>query len=617
MKKILGIAAAVCAAVLMMCSCGRELGVTLEQDEKPPAEAEGSWSVFVYMCGDSGTKARDAIEELCGFEYPANVNIVIETGGEPQWDIEGISSDYLQRFVVQEGSLFLADQKQSANMGEYGTLSDFLSWGVNTFPAQNNMLVLMGDGTGTEMLSDKIYSGDSMTVEEISYAVSLAGKRFDIVAFDGSHGASFEMASSLSPYAGYMLASEEKCVGFDYERMAEILIEYPYVSAQELGQIMCDDYWAKCTEMGYDQMAAMSLTDLSHISPLAQALDGMASVMASSTDGLETYGRLARNVLAAQSCAGSGDMVDLGSLAAAIAENVGEPAQGVLDALSQAVIYNVRGGLRQSSSGLSVYYPQEIDEAKLNNYMTAMTSDNYRLFVKSITPGTNIADDYISADYRDSWAWCDYVGREFSISSYMTDDSRYALAITGDMNIVKDVVLNRYFYYPESNAYYSMGFDNNLDCDWEGGRYMDNVTPLAPMLNGHIMQADLADEIRDVGKIYITPVLINDEMGEVISFYSWESGEYEIVGIWQNGSPIEPGMDDRVATVHSIMEQEDTLLTGKEFRPVFGLKIKNKSLPAGQYALEYSLEDIYSLKRRAVPAYMEKDGSEIRIYQEQ
>lgn len=616
MKKLLGIFAAF-FALLTLSSCGSAPSVTLEQQERLAPTADGSWSVLIYMCGESGSKSQEAIEELCAMEYPSNVNFVIQTGGQADWNTEGIDGEFLQRFVVQEDSLFLMDQKQTASMGEYETLRDFLIWGVQSFPAEHYMLLMMGDGTGTEVLDDKLYGNDSLTVEELSYAVSLAGQRFDMIGFDGAYNASYEIASSLSPYAGYMVASEEKCVGWDYGRLAEILVEFPYVSPPELGQLICDDYYVKCTELGYDSMATMSLIDLSHISQLSQAFEGMAEIMASSTDSLDTYGALSRNALAAQDCVGSDDMVDLASLAGAIGENVGEPAQGVVNAVAQTVIYSVRGSLRPSSNGLSIYYPQSIDEEKLNNYMTAMTSDSYKLFVKCISPGTEVTDDYVTSDYRDSWAWCDYVGREFSISSYMTDDSRYALAITGDMNIVKDVRLNRYFFYPESNAYYSMGYDNNLDCDWAGGQYMDNVTPVAPMLNGNIVQADLSDEIRDVGKLYVTPVLINDELAEVVSFYSWESGEFDIAGVWQGGAPIKPGMKDRVATVHRIMEDENTLLTGKTFHPIFGLSMKNKSLPGGTYTLEYELEDIYSLVRRAVPAYMEKDGSEVRVYQQQ
>lgn len=616
MKKLLGIFAA-SFLMLMLCSCSSSTSVTLDEHERPQPTANGSWSVLIYMCGESGTKSQETIDDLCKMDYPSNVNFVIQTGGQSEWGTSGIDGEFLQRFVVQENSLFLKDQKQSANMGSYETLQDFLTWGVETFPAERYMLLIIGDGTGTEVLNDKLYDNDSLTVEELSYAVSLAGQRFDIVGFDGAYSASYEIASSLSPYAGYMIASEEKCSGWDYGRLAEVLVEYPYVTPQELGQLICDDYYAKCQEIGSDSMATLSLIDLSHISQLSQAFEGMAEIMASSTDSLDTYGRLARNALAAQSCIGSDDMVDLASLAGAIAENVGEPAQGVVNAITETVIYNVRGSLRPGANGLSIYYPQSIDEEKLNEYMLSMTSDSYKLFVKCISPGIEVADAYVTSDYRDSWAWCDYVGREFSISSYMTDDSRYALAITGDMNIVKDVRLNRYFFYPESNAYYSMGNDNNLDCDWENGQYMDNVTPVAPALNGNLIQADMEDEIKDVGKLYITPVLINDELADIISFYSWESGNFEITGIWQDGSFVNPGFNDRVATVHRIMEEEGTILTGKTFRPILGLRIENESLPSGTYVLEYQLEDIYSKIRKAVPAYMEKNGSETSVYQQQ
>ena len=615
MKKILGILSAV-FVLLALCSCDSAPKMTLEERARTQlAQANGSWSVLIYMCGENGTKSADALRDLCQRDYPPNVNIVVQTGGDTQWNTDGINSDYLQRFVMQKGSMFLKDQKQSASMGDYETLHSFLTWGMENFPADRYMLVLMGDGTGTEVLDDKLYGDDSLTVEELSYAVSLSG-RFDIIGFDGAYNASIENAVSLSPYAGYMIASEEKCAGWDYGRLADILIEYPYVEPNELGQLICDDYIEKCTKDGYPRMASLSVTDLSHISQLAQAFDGMADVMVSATDSLESYGRLARNALGAQRCVGSNDMVDLASLAAAIAENVGEPAQGVVHAIEQAVIYNVRGDLRPNANGLSVYYPQSIDADKLNLYMKAAVSDRYKQYIKCISPGVQIADEYVINGYEQSWAWCDYVGREFGCSSYMTPDSRYALKINGDMEIVKDVRLKKYFYYPQSNAYYSMGADNNLDCDWAGQEYMDNVTPIAPALNGNLVQADLCDEIRDVGKIYMTPILLNDQMGELISFYSWEKGKYEIVGVWQNGSPVHPKYRDRVATVHQVREQDGMILPGKVFKPFFGLRMQNKALPNGNYKLEYELTDVYSKARLADPANLDKNGNEIKIYQQ-
>lgn len=608
MKKLLGAFAAV-FLMLALCSCG-SVRVTLDEDERPEAaDGSESWSVLIYMCG-GGEKSYDTINSLCEREYPANVTFAIGTGGGSDWKTNGIDGDFLQRFVAQKGSLFLKDQVQLASMGSHETLADFLKWGIDAFPAKHYMLILSGGGSGTEMLGDKTFNGDVLTVEELSYAVSLSGQSFDIIGLDVPYGACFENASSLSPYAKYMVASEEQCAGWDYGRLADCLIQYPYVMPNELGQIICNDYMAKCEDNGISELAAMSVTDLSQISVLAQAFDGMADVMADSVDSLDSYGALARNVLTAQTCVGSGDMVDIASLAAAIAPNVGEPAQGVADAIGQAVIYNTKGSLRPESNGLSVYYPQTIDEEKLNTYMKSMVSDNYKHFIKSIAPNVNVVDAYVSSDYNESWAWCDYVGRDFGCTAYMDELSRYSMTIDGDMSIVKDVRLTRYCFNADTNSYHSLGTDKELDCDWAGQKYAYNTSMTAPFLNGQPIQADFAGEVRDMGRLYTTPLIVNDETAMLISFRAYETNRLKPLGIWQNGSMLNIGRSDVITPVHNIMSDDEMLMTGKSFRPVTGIRISDKKLPDGSYILEYELEDIYSKIRRPTTAALDKKGGE-------
>lgn len=617
MKRVLTVLILAAAVLMTVCSCGGDVKVTLDEAKRTESENNSSsWSVLIYMCGDSGGKASEAIKELCSFKYPQNVNIAVQTGGSSEWDIDGINADYLQRYVMQKGSMFLKDQKQSASMGDYETLRDFMSWGLETFNTDKYMLIIMGDSDGTEIFNDSLYNNDSLTIEELSYAVSLTGHKFDIIGFDGSYTASFETAAALSTYADFMIASEERSIGWDYGYLADCLIRYPYVEPLELGQIICDSYYEKCIDEDYEAMASMSFTDLSQVSYIAQAFDGMAGMMLSATDSLDDYGALSRNMLGAQNCVGSDSMVDLVSMAYSIAANAGDSAQSVIDAVSRAVVSKVNGTLRLNAGGLSVYYPKHLDEEKLNLYMKTTVSDNYKNFIKCIAPGMNVVDDYVSGGYEESWAWCDYVGREFSCGSYISDDSRYSLRIAGDMNIVKDVRLKKYYFNSGANAYLSMGADNNLDCDWAGQTYMDNVTMQSIKLNGKIVQADMVDEIRDVGKIYEIPIMVNNKMGSVTVFYSWAEGKYEILGAWIEGSRYEPEFGDTIVPLHEVLDESETILTGDSFRiGIGGLKISNASLPNGSYKLQYNLEDIYFKLRTADPAVIEKSGKEIKIYQ--
>ena len=606
MKRIFGILAA--ALTLMLTACGTPATQTT-LNERPRLEPTDTskWSVFIYMCGDDTEKSAEIFSELCSSDYPSNINVVIETVGTDDM--------YLQRLIPQKDSLFLKDQEPLTSMGDYETLQNYLTWGIENYPADKYMLLIVGDGTGTDVLRDKNFDNDVLTVEELSYAVSLSGRTFDTIALDSAHSASLELASALSPYAGYMVASEEKCAGFDYANLKDCLIQYPYVSARELCQIMCDEYYKKCVEKNCEQMATLSVTDLSHISQLTQAFDGMADTMVDTVDSLDAYGALARNILAAQTCVGSDDMIDLGSMAVSISENVGEPSHGVLNAIGQTVIYNVKGELRPDASGLCVYYPQKLDKDKLNRYMNDACSDNYKQFIKCISPDIYIEDKFVSSGYEESWAWCDYVGREFDCSSSVDENSKYTMQINGEINIVKDARLKRYYYYPDSNAFYCLGSDNNLICDWAAQTYTDNSPHTVPKLRGQLLQMDLADEVKDFGKMYTVSAIINNEVGELVVYQPWNTEKYEITGVWLNGSLIKPGYRDKITPLHSVRGDAETQLTGKTVTGGFGFKIKSASMPSGSYVYEYELEDIYSKIRIPDPVNVTKDGKTITVSQ--
>lgn len=76
-------------------------------------------------------------------DMPESTNVILETGGTSRWwSDQDIPDDQLQRYIVREGSLALCQGMENASMGDAQTLSDFLSWGQEHYPADRNILVL-------------------------------------------------------------------------------------------------------------------------------------------------------------------------------------------------------------------------------------------------------------------------------------------------------------------------------------------------------------------------------------------------------------------------------------------------------------------------------------------
>ncbi|MBP5605694.1 MAG: Clostripain family protein, partial [Ruminiclostridium sp.] len=124
-------------------------------DEHEPMGEEGTWTIFVYLCGtdleseDFYGAATDDIIEMLNASPNDDVRFVIQTGGTSQWANELFSADASERYLITGGDIQLVDSGPRANMGDASTLTDFLKWGVTEYPAAKMGLVFWDHGGGS------------------------------------------------------------------------------------------------------------------------------------------------------------------------------------------------------------------------------------------------------------------------------------------------------------------------------------------------------------------------------------------------------------------------------------------------------------------------------------
>lgn len=620
-RVILTIAAVIAAFMLASCSSGEV--VYEPQTNKLPSNGS-SWTVLVYMCGSEAEKENgvysDKLKQIMSVDYPENITVAVQTGGSSMWHMNGVYSDYMQRFEAGKDTLYLVDQSVSADMGNYRTLSDFIDWGMSNYSSDKYMLILAGSGGNCidGMGYDGLYENNSLNLEEISYAMSLANRKFDIVGLDASLMGSLETASALSTYADYMVSSQslqgEDC--WDYAGFLQYLCSNPMSSEEDICREICDTYYKKCLSHRTAFGVSMSVIDMSKISALNQAFDGMAGDMLLSANSMENLAQLSKAMDTvhvyggATESEGYSNLIDLGDIAVKAHGCIGNTANMLIEALNDAVLYRVCGEKEANSTGLSVYYPFDSNNDKLQQYMEIATSAKYKEFLRKICINCSVEDPSGSEDYTSSWAWNTY-NEDMQTLEYSSilDMNSYELNILGNMDMFKRVSINIYKSLRDGSYVYVGNYDR-LDSDWEAGIFKDGFDGRMLTLCGKTVSPYLIRSYDDYD-LYSIPVILNGIRSNIRVERDKTTNKYRIIGAWrgigENGEAKSAmkkvGFFDRITPVLTVYDEEHKVTDYKTGALAVKLAggVSEKNIANGSYILEYELTDIYGLKRRGTP----------------
>ena len=405
-----------------------------------PADAS-SWTVLVYMCGTDlettngfGSLAFDWMDDE---DISDDVNIIVETGGTLFWnnvdsyfsddsvyDID-IDNDSLGRFQVKQGEIVDLGDVPLQSMGAAQTLSDFISWGVQEYPAEHYMFVMWNHGYAEpygNMEHDEIFYEDSngvlyncmttsidesecyndcLTLDEVREGFGNSGAHFDLIAFNTCLSGSLEIASAMAPYADYMVASEEVIPAVIGIPMGYItyLSENPDCTAQELGTEILSLYEDEINAYAAQYSSDADVSELFSTGTMAMidlsCMDEMDELMGQFWERLyySTYdaSEFASVINIASKCENygaeggmPGNLIDfrsfLNDLRSVFTDTT---VDDELLALIDDNVTSVSGRARSNSFGMSIYfpsagYPQAVRstyESMLNTYDIEYTEE--------------------------------------------------------------------------------------------------------------------------------------------------------------------------------------------------------------------------------------------------
>ena len=588
----------------------------------------GKWTVLMYLCGSDlestsvrqgGGQATNNLVELTKANLGDDVNYVIETGGARKWQNNVVDARHLNRYTVENGKLALRDQQPSASMAKSSTFADFLQWGIENYPADHYMVVIWDHGGGSisGVCQDELYpydstgDADSLTLPEMRDAMQKAGVTFDVVGFDTCLMATVETAQILSPYAKYMIASEESepGSGWDYTAWPNWLAAHTATSGEDLGTVVCQTYYNKCASYRQSGMATLSVIDLSKIGSVSKAFENASDDIALATVDSSKLRRLQQGAGKAETYGKSGffsmNMVDLGDLMNKVNDVVGNDAKNVVSAIKKAVVYEVHGRNRSGSSGLSVYFPLQITDRKDFKRYAEVTDNTPYLQFLAVMYG--VYDNYQWNKF-DNFVPLRGEPVEEKDVKIRTEQSQNSLGhlqlkVTSGEDKVAKVALEMYVYLEQLDILCYLGSDNDLKGSYEEGWFVDNFQDAWLTIDGHYVSANLAEE-GDGYNLYYVPILLNDEQTGIIVEYDFSTGEYAVLCVWDDANQV-TGMAGKTGrllqegdTIQFLFPAANATTGASDIIPLETMQwhedavIAYESLGDGTFAFRYAITDV-------------------------
>ena len=377
------------------------------------------YTIMFYMSGsdleyDADAKegekypffTEDIKEILSVKDIPDSVKIIIETGGTTKWSmpssyLEGathISSTNLQRWEVnnETNKLKFIETLPTNYMASENSFSEFLSWGLDDYEADQMGVVLSGHGGGiagcayddnyTAKVGNQYWQHALRTFEVANAAKTALSnsnkEKFTWIGYDCCVMQVADIATINSDYFDYMVASQENenAIGWNHDAYLPTLYANPSVEPTVFLRKICDAFLLdkhQESEFGKDICyQTLSVLDLSKASSLVTEFNAFCSVLG--TD-LVSY-QIAESAFKS-SFNSFGESIfglcDFASLMKTFkSKNPTLVTQPVLDAIDELVYYSANCSKYPSTSipcGVNAFFPKTLNK----DYILQVGKEDY------------------------------------------------------------------------------------------------------------------------------------------------------------------------------------------------------------------------------------------------
>ncbi len=324
-------------------------------------------TVMVYMCGtdleSNYGMATSDLNEMAAAKIDADkVNVIVYTGGCSRWKNSVVSSSTNQIYRVKSGGVEkLQSDVGSVAMTYAETLSSFITYARQNFPADRYELILWDHGGGTLSgygYDEKFRSSGSMMLYDIVSALKSGGTQFDFIGYDACLMANLENAMAIEPFADYLIASEETEPGYGwyYTDWLTKLSSNTSIDTLSLGKVICDTFTTDNAAKTRGDSTTLSVIDLAEAhGTVPQALSAFSKSLNEMIrgDGYQTVANARQRCLefASSQRIDQIDFIDF-------CDKLGtKESTALAETLRGIVKYNMTCKSYYNAYGVSVYFP--------------------------------------------------------------------------------------------------------------------------------------------------------------------------------------------------------------------------------------------------------------------
>jgi hypothetical protein len=248
-----------------------------------------SWTYMLYLDADNDIEA-DAIRDFEWLEEAGgsdeNISIVVLLDRIPGYDSShGNWSGSRIYNVTEDLSPSNFDSQLMVDLGEVDmaspvTLTDFITYCFDHFPADNYILDLWNHGHAAYGVIDDETSSSHFIVNDIQTAITNAlattAEEICVISMDACDMNTIEVAWELRELCDYFIASETQTNGYPYRSIIERLKLNPDINASSLCEIMIDAY---SIHYQYSSSNCLSVVDQTKLLEIPGVFNDFVSVL--------------------------------------------------------------------------------------------------------------------------------------------------------------------------------------------------------------------------------------------------------------------------------------------------------------------------------------------------